>query len=72
LIREGLDDYDYIFCLETLLERKKLNEKEKREGELLLKEVSDLIKDFWNYEMDYTKYENIRIKVGNFLEKFYD
>jgi hypothetical protein len=72
LIREGLDDYDYIFSLQTLLEKEKLNEKEKREGELLLKEVSDLIKDFWNYEMDYTKYENIRIKVGNFLEKFYD
>lgn len=70
LIREGLDDYDYVYYLESLLKSKKLNEKEKREGELLLKEVSDLIKDFWNYEMDYTKYENIRIKIGNFIEKF--
>ncbi|MCM8772362.1 MAG: DUF4091 domain-containing protein [Candidatus Omnitrophica bacterium] len=69
LLREGLDDYDYLYYLKGVLEKKKLIEKEKKEGEKLLKEALNLVKDFWNYELDYKKYEEIRYKIGEFLNK---
>ena len=67
LLREGLEYYDYLFYLSEALKGKKLTYGEKKYGGNLLKQVSELVKDFWNYELDYEKYRDLRYKIGAFL-----
>ncbi len=70
LVREGIEDYEYLYLLHKALGRKGLDPKLKARGERLL-DVREICSSFTEYTRDPEVLEARRLEIGELLERLY-